>query len=79
MSVVWTVLAALILRLKVLWMPTVCVIAGVVMADNRVCVAITQLPGLRAVRFPHWFPGGLKIVIASGYLIYLVHTVSCWF
>lgn len=77
MSVIWTVLAALILRLKVLWMPTVCVIAGVVMADSRVCLALTQLPGMRAMRFPQWFPGGLKIVIASSYLVYLAHNVSC--
>uniref|UniRef100_A0A0P4VZH2 C-mannosyltransferase DPY19L3 n=1 Tax=Scylla olivacea TaxID=85551 RepID=A0A0P4VZH2_SCYOL len=72
MSVMWNILAALIMRLKVLWMPTVCVIAGVVMADRQVCVALTQMLGVRAVKLPQWFPGGLKMVIALGYLLYLI-------
>ncbi|MPC69545.1 putative C-mannosyltransferase DPY19L3 [Portunus trituberculatus] len=76
MSVMWNILAALIMRLKVLWMPTVCVIAGVVMADRQVCVALTQMPGVRAVRLPQWFPGGLKMVIALGYLLYIIQKVN---
>ena len=76
MSVIWNILAALILRLKVLWMPTVCVIAGVVMADRKVCTALSQVPGVRAVRLPQCFPGGLKMVVALGYLAYLTQKVS---
>ncbi|KAK3886747.1 hypothetical protein Pcinc_009123 [Petrolisthes cinctipes] len=72
LSVVLGVLAVLVMRLKVLWVPSVCVVAGVTVGDIRVYKALSQrLPYLTA-HLPHCLPTLLKMTLCLAYLGWLV-------
>ncbi|XP_071515265.1 protein C-mannosyl-transferase DPY19L3-like [Panulirus ornatus] len=71
LSLVWSILAVLILRLKVLWMPTVCVLTGVFISDMRVYNSLITSCGKLSSYLPRWFPGFCKIVIGISYVAFI--------
>lgn len=72
----WSILALLIQRLKVLWMPTVCILTGVFVADVRVYKSLLNTLGKLSSYLPRWFPEVLKAVVCVGYIALVVHRVS---
>ncbi|KAK8751973.1 hypothetical protein OTU49_011404 [Cherax quadricarinatus] len=73
LSVMWSVLAVMILRLKVIWLPTVCVLTGVFVADTRIYSTITVMYGKMSSYFPRWFPGFCKMLICCFYIGFICH------
>nr|XP_045614289.1 probable C-mannosyltransferase DPY19L3 [Procambarus clarkii] len=71
LSVMWSILAALIIRLKVIWMPTVCVLTGVFVADTRVYSSFIMMGGKLSSYSPKWFPGLCKTLICFSYIAFI--------
>ncbi|KAK4305152.1 hypothetical protein Pmani_022954 [Petrolisthes manimaculis] len=72
LSLVLGILAVLVMRLKVLWVPSVCVVAGVTLGDIRVYKALSQRLPYLASHLPHCLPTLLKITLCLAYLGWLV-------
>ncbi|KAG7156023.1 C-mannosyltransferase DPY19L3-like [Homarus americanus] len=73
LSVMWSILATLILRLKVLWMPTVCVLTGVFMADIRIYSSLIPVLtcGKLSSYLPRWFPEFFKMIICFSFVAFI--------
>lgn len=75
LSVVMGVLALLILRLKVLWLPMVCVLSGVIVSDMQLYNAVFRSIG-KLSSLPSWLPEYSKMGICFGLIAFLVQKVS---
>ncbi|XP_037796711.1 probable C-mannosyltransferase DPY19L3 isoform X2 [Penaeus monodon] len=71
LSVVMGVLALLILRLKVLWLPMVCVLSGVIVSDMQLYNAVFRSIG-KLSSLPSWLPEYSKMGICFGLIAFLV-------
>ncbi|XP_064092543.1 probable C-mannosyltransferase DPY19L3 isoform X1 [Macrobrachium nipponense] len=72
-SILWSVLAILILRLKVIWLPTVCILSGVFVNDCRLYNCFFSKCANVMSYFPRWFPGFSKTAVSlsfGGFIIY---------
>ncbi|ROT63546.1 putative C-mannosyltransferase DPY19L3 [Penaeus vannamei] len=72
LSIVMGILALLILRLKVLWLPMVCVLSGVIASDMQLYNAVFRSSGKLSSSLPSWLPEYSKMGVCFGLIAFLV-------
>ncbi|KAK7084069.1 hypothetical protein SK128_003706 [Halocaridina rubra] len=69
----WSILAGMILRLKVLWLPSVCIACGVFINDCRLYNYIFFKCGRLLSHLPRWFPAFFKVAVGLGFAAALAY------